>query len=473
MPAGVTHELYQPRGAARQLWGCADPEILIEGPQGTGKTLAILHKLNALCFYFPGIRILMVRKTRESMTESVLADLEQDVFKDDPAFPDFKNRQRSHRRTYQYPNGSQLVIRGMEDPNEVKSTNFDVVAAFEATELTEADWEFLQGRLRNYKMPYQQGICDCNPDRPSHWLNSRASRPYVVPEELKGHVPEPPPGKMQMTRLLSRHVDNPKLYDHKLERWTPDGAAYLSKLAAMTGSRYERFYKGKWAASEGLVYDFDPERHLLDYNSERFPYPSIPSSWRRIRAIDFGLTNPFVCQWWAIDGDGRMYLYRELYKSQMIVEDHAREIERLTGDEKIEATIADHDREDRETLHRHGVKTVKAWKNILPGIENVEVRLRKAGDDKPRLFLMRNALVARDQAMFDAGLPTCTREEFDGYVWTPGVDGKTKKEEPIDRDNHGLDACRYACAWVDDLAKRRFKLRGGRVGTARQLQRAG
>jgi hypothetical protein len=119
------------------------------------------------------------------------------------------------------------------------------------------------------------------------------------------------------------------------------------------------------------------------------------------------------------------------------------------------------------------VKTVKAWKNILPGIENVEVRLRKAGDDKPRLFLMRNALVARDQAMFDAGLPTCTREEFDGYVWTPGVDGKTKKEEPIDRDNHGLDACRYACAWVDDLAKRRFKLRGGRVGTARQLQRAG
>jgi PBSX family phage terminase large subunit len=466
-------ELYHPHGAAAALWRCKDPEILIEGPQGTGKTLAILHKLNALCFRFPGCRILMVRKTRESMTESVLADLEKDVFKDDPAYPEFKNRQRSHRREYTYPNGSQIVVRGMEDPNEIKSTNFDVVAAFEATELTEIDWQYLQGRLRNGRMPYQQGICDCNPDRPSHWLNTRASRAYEVPPELKGYLPEPKPGQTQMTRLMSRHEDNPILFDHETNRWTDRGAAYLAKLASMTGAQRERFYKGKWAASEGLVYDFDPHEHVLDYGSERFPFKEIPKDWRRVRAIDFGFTNPFVCLWFAIDPDGRMYLYREWFKTQMLVEDHAKEIVRLSSGERIEATLADHDAEDRATLNKYGVNTRPAWKKIKPGIEAVGLRLRKAGDGKARLFVMRNALVSRDVDWADKGMPASTVEEFDGYVWPKGTDGRLNKEEPVDLNNHCLDALRYAVSFVDDLARRRFKLRGGRVRAAGQLARAG
>jgi hypothetical protein len=50
--------------------------------------------------------------------------------------------------------------------------------------------------------------------------------------------------------------------------------------------------------------------------------------------------------------------------------------------------------------------------------------LRPAGDKKPRLFLMRDALVSRDEALAESKKPTCTEEEMDGYVYPKGQDGK-------------------------------------------------
>lgn len=459
---------YHPKGAAAQLWRCKDPEVLIEGPAGTGKSLALLHKLNALCFKYPGLRVLIVRKTRSSMTESVLATLESKVFVDHESYPDWRGIKRRIRQEYEYPNGSVMVVRGMDNADSIMSTDFDVIGVFEATELTENDFETLTTRLRNGRMPYQQILCDCNPDRPSHWLNVRAARPYAVAKGMEGYLPAARPGQTQMTRLLSRHEDNPMLWDEQKGAWTEQGANYISKLEALGGARYLRLRVGKWAASEGLVYpEFDPLKHVLDYGSKEFPFTEIPKTWRRIRAIDFGFTNPFVCLWFAIDPDGRMYLYREIYRAQTVVEDHARRIAQLSGDERFEATVADHDAEDRATLARHGITTRKAFKAIMPGIENVSVRLRMAGDGKPRLFVMRNALVDRDEMLAEQGAPVSTLEEFDGYIYPKVKDGKAAKEEPLDLNNHGMDSLRYACAYVDDLARKKFKMRGGRVSAAK------
>ena len=56
--------------------------------------------------------------------------------------------------------------------------------------------------------------------------------------------------------------------------------------------------------------------HVID------PFP-IPSYWRRFRVVDFRYTNPFVCQWWAVDQDGRMYRYRKIYAQQAHGKVHA------------------------------------------------------------------------------------------------------------------------------------------------------
>src|SRR5690606_16389199 len=125
---------------------------------------------------------------------------------------------------------------------------------------------------------------------------------------------------------------------------TEQGRRTLAVLDALTGVRYQRLRKGKWVSAEGQIYEtFGPAIHLVN----RF---DIPQDWRRIRVIDFGMRHPFVCQWWAIDPDGRMYMYREIFMTNRTVRRHSEQIKSLSEGERIEATICDHDAEDRETL---------------------------------------------------------------------------------------------------------------------------
>jgi len=222
-------------------------------------------------------------------------------------------------------------------------------------------------------------------------------------------------------------------------------ASYIDNLQKLTGILYDRLVLGLWKQAEGAVYDtYDPTVHVID---------PIPILWRRFRAVDFGYTNPFVCQWWAVDGDGRMYLYRELYHTGRIVEDHARQIVELSQGERIEATVCDHDAEDRATLERHGIPTMGAKKDVSPGLQAVAQRLRVAGDGKPRLYLFRDALVERDRELAKAYKPLCTVDEFPAYVWQESKDGRPVKEVPVKVNDHGMDAMRYAVMYIDGVPR--------------------
>ena len=413
MPVDVPTEAqkpYKPYGACESLFYCRDPEVLIEGPAGTGKSRSVAERCHLICMKYPNTRILWVRKTRTSLTESILVTYERDVV---PAgHPCLRGPSRPMRHSYNYPNGSTIVLGGMDRPERIMSTEYDMACAFEATELTENDWEMVQTRLRNGKLPYQQGVCDCNPGPPSHWLNQRANT-------------------ARMTRLLSRHEDNPTV--------TPE---YIAVLDALQGVRYLRLRLGQWAAAEGAVWEeWDAAVHVID------PFP-IPADWQRVRVIDFGHTNPFVCQWWALDEDGRAYLYRELYHTGRIVADHGKQILELSKGEQINATVSDHDASDRATLQAAGIDTMRADKRWSVGREAVKARLRVQVDGKPRLMIMRDALVERDQRLADARKPVCTEQEIDGYTLKKGADGMAK-EEPVKADDHGCDAMRYLCMYLD------------------------
>lgn len=429
MPTLTTSDpscFYHARGAARVLWRDRSPECLLSGPAGTGKSRACLEKLHACALRWPGIRGLIVRKTRESLTESALVTFETKVLPE--GSPIVWGAQRNTRQVYRYPNGSEVIVAGLKQAGrdmtqKVMSTEFDLIYVQEAIELLEDEWEKLTTRLRNGVMPFQQIIADTNPDAPTHWIKAREARGALVVHE-------------------SRHEDNPTLFrsDGTL---TPFGTTYISRLDALTGVRHDRLRKGKWVQAEGVVYPgFDRAIHLID------PFP-IPDTWRRVRSIDFGYTNPFCCQWWAIDHDGRMYLYRELYHTRRTVKVHAEAIRRLGIGEKIAYTVADHDAEDRATLRECRIPTLAAKKDRRRGIQAVEERIKVQGDGKPRLFVFRNALVERDEALAEARLPLCTAEEFDSYVWPKGVDGKPMKEDPVDAYDHGMDALRYAVLSVD------------------------
>lgn len=407
----------------------------------TGKTRAVCEKVIRWLLKCPGSRGLFIRKTRASLTQSVLVTLERDVLPDNPKiYPDMHSQLRQTRSSYRFPNGSELICAGADNPDRIMSTEFDLIAAFEATELLEDDWEKLTTRLRNGRMPFHQAIADCNPGPPSHWLNQRANRPYSIPDALKGVLPPSRVGQKQMTRLNSRHEDNPVLWDSDKMTWTDRGAVYMSKLHSLTGARKLRLLSGLWAASEGLVYpEYDPAIHVL---KERF---EIPAMWRKIRVIDPGFTNAFSCCWYCFDTDSRMYLYREWYRTQMLVSDHAAKIKELSGDEKYEATIVDpEDAEGRATLSHCGIPNISARNDIETGIETVKLRLRVQADGKPRFFILPDSLVDRDPHLIESKLPIGLEEEIENYVWQPPKPGQMAKEEPLDVANHSLSTLRYA-----------------------------
>jgi len=415
-----------------------EPEILLVGAAGTGKTLAILDYLHEIAWTYPGARILIVRKVRADLADSVLVTYERDILGEDN--PICSNVKREYRKIYRYPNGSEITVGGMDRPGRILSAEYDIIYAAEAVQLDVDDWETLVMRNRSTVVPFQQVIGDTNPDRPDHWLKQRSDEGLVM-------------------LLNTYHRDNPKYWDIDAERWTTDGERYvLGKLSRLTGVRKLRFLDGQWAIAEGAIYeDWREEAHVVD----RF---DIPAGWRRFRAVDFGYNNPFVCQWWAVDPDGRMYLYREIYMTRRLVSDHAAQIVALTGLlERIETTVCDHDAEGMAQLRAAGIPTTPAKKTVQTGIENVSLRMRIEGDGKPKLFIFRDALVERDVELDESRLPMCTRDEIPGYVWND----KKKRDEPIKTNDHGVDAMRYAVMYLDgangvSATGKTLGVRGGR-----------
>lgn len=412
------------RGAAYSLFWCRDRQVVLSGPAGTGKTRAALEHVHNCMLSYPNARALLLRKTHASLTSTALVTYRNKVLHELDGVA-FFGGSSAEPPQYRYPNGSRVMVGGLDNPQKIMSGEYDMIYVNEATDLVEDDFEKCDTRLRNNVMPWQQLIADCNPGPPNHWLKQRCDAGLT-------------------TMLESRHEDNPVYFNTTTRQWTEMGAAYVAALDRLTGVRKLRLRHGIWAAAEGMVYDeYDPVVHLID------PFP-IPATWKRYWAIDFGYTNPFVCQWWAEDGDGRLYRYRELYMSQRLVEDHARQIKSVSeGEPKPAAVICDHDAEGRATLERHlGINTVAARKVITDGIQALQARLRRANDGKPRLMLMRGATVEIDPVMVDKKMPTSTEGEIEAYVWDV-TNGRKKGEVPVDENNHGLDPTRYVVMHVD------------------------
>lgn len=442
------------RGGARQMWASKDFMIVLAGPSETGKTWAALKKVNALLWKYPGAQWVMLRKTYSSCITTCLQTYKRIIGENTP----IKAYGGEKPEWFDYPNGSRLWIGGLDNLAKVLSGERDGYFINQGEELTLDEIETITTRAtgRGSVMPYTQIVVDANPGPPDHWIITRSG----------------------ITLFKSYHEDNPTLWDYapdevtqpndewpdtayngRIGRWTAQGKRSLSILDALTGLRYSRLRKGLWVQAEGAVYEFDADIHTV-------PSFKIPAEWRRFRVIDFGFTNPFVCLWAAVDPDGRIFVYREIYMTEMLVSELARQIRNLSADEKIEATICDHDAEDRATLASEGIKNVAAWKSIKPGIDAVAQRLKVAGDGLPRLVFLRDCLdvprekwssprLMPDQNLVDKKLPYSTVGEFGFYVWPKDVTGKANKEIPVDEFNHGQDCVRYLVAHVDKLNKRR------------------
>jgi PBSX family phage terminase large subunit len=396
--------------------------LLLTGSAGGGKSRIAAEKMHAFCLKYPGAVGIGLRKAREYASKSVVYALKNAMGNSNGV------HYNSSEMIFHYANGSRIFIAGMKDEVQrqaLRSINgdgsVDIIWGEEANALTEDDHNELLGRLRGNAAGWRQIMYTTNPDTPTHWIKRR------LMDGGEAHV------------VYSSARDN-----------SHNPADYLDILDSLTGVLGKRLRDGQWVQAEGAVYDtFSDGVHVIE------PF-NIPTTWRRFRVIDFGYVNPFCCQWFALDGDGRMYLYREIYMTQRTVTEHAKQINLLSKGERIEVTIADHDAEDRATLAENGIQTRPAQKDISVGIQAVTDRLRIQADGKPRIFLFRTALVEEDQRLVAAKKPTCTLQELPGYAWPKSGDGKPVKEVPIKENDHGCDAIRYAVAYLDGIRPRRI-----------------
>jgi hypothetical protein len=467
--AGAREIEFSPTEKQEQFLLDASPEILMSGTVGAGKSKIGSEKGYMLNTKYPGNRGLIVRKAffdvRSSTINQTLLGGRRPVIPDSHIVDHNKGEHVIEHITGEFdPEGdpvtSEIHYHGLDSgrssagelPKKIMSHEFGWIFVDEGTELTEAEWTALLTRLRYdgkiqagtyYPVPINQMFTATNPAPKTHWMYGR----FIRDGGMEG----------TSTYRMSLH-ENPGLstdYRQRMEN-------------QLAGIHYERLVEGKWKGAEGMVYgEYDPLEHLLhptdlpgewtihrqsvhSASDEAAYWAEPPADWRIYRAIDFGFTNPFVCQWWARSPDDTLVLFRELYRSNEIVEDHAKTIERLNPDNRrIVKTVADHDAEGRETLERHGVSTAPAEKAVFDGIQSVKRRLQFDDRGMADLYFMEGARVNPpdpDRLMEDKTLKTV--DEIGAYVWDEDSDGNIE-EEPVEEEDHGMDAMRYLVYTID------------------------
>ncbi len=364
--------IWRPLRWQRAAWRSQARVLLVHGGAGSGKSSLAAEKIHALCLRYPHSTGLVIRKMRSSLRNSCLLLLDNTVIGQSAKHYPSKSR-------WEYSNGSVLCYGGLADASQreaIKSIGLrggvDWIWVEEANALSYEDYQVLDTRLRGNAAAWEQMILTCNPDHANHWINKNIIEPHPPYADIYWVGP----------------LDNPTLKK-----------AYVDSLRALTGIARDRYWLGRWVSAEGLVWPYDPSLHLID------PV-RIPAEWRRIKSIDFGFTNPASVLWLAQAPDGDIHVYRQIYKTGMLVSDKAAMIKAQDRTEptgaRCEAVVADHDAEDRATLDREGIKTRPAHKAVRPGIEAVSRRFasrtRGGGSDPPGQPVPRPGPIAEQGA---------------------------------------------------------------------------
>lgn len=333
---------------------------------------------------------------------------------------------------------------GLEEPGKLDSLNLSGFAIDEASQTSEEALLKLQGRIRNPK-GLRKGILVGNPKGRDHVYRYFVSKSALQPN--------------QMQTLEQVKADYKMIVAPTTENKHLDPMYVQRMLSSYSKERVQRDIMGSFDSFEGMIFDeFSRSVHVVE------PF-EIPSGWTRVMGADHGFTNPSAFLWGAVDHDGNVYIYRELYKRETLIKDLCAELKSLMGCtpanprgvEKIEAIYIDPSTKSRrgqtgisdfstylEHLPDH-LALVCANNEVSPGIDRVKTYLRKnpkTGQPKLKIFSNCVNLI----------------EEIGEYRWaelTATQEGtKNQKEEPRKYNDHAVDALRYLIMSRPDPSKR-------------------
>ena len=258
---------------------------------------------------------------------------------------------------------------------------------------------------------------NCNPDNPNHYFK----KSWI--DELS---------EKNLIRIHFTMEDNPALSPKTIKRY----------MSLYSGIFYERFVKGLWVRTEGIIYDsFNKDRHVLtqkDIDKLEFEDSPIVSS-------DFGIQNATVFLYWRkIKGKNAWVCLDEYYYSGRDEHKQKSVKELIDG---LKGLCVRNTTEAYRRLHEVEYENPKIV-IIDPSASALIVEARKNG------FKSRNAdndvlngiadvhKMLNEERLYFADRCEHTIGEFNMYVWDEKASDRGE-DKPIKEHDHAMDACRY------------------------------
>lgn len=268
--------------------------IAYGGARGGGKSWAVRTKAKLLAFRYPGIKILIVRKTYKELQNNHIEQLTAEL-------AGFAKYNRSDKM-FRFPNGSTISFgycANEGDLGQYQGAEYDVVFIDEAGQLQESWIRKINLCVRGTNGFPKRTYYTLNPGGPGHAYFKRV---FVD----RNFNPDERPDDYFF--IQAKVEDNKALMDTQ-----PD---YLRELENLPPTLRAAWKDGRWDVYEGQFFeDFrDVPEHYKDRRWTHVIEPfEIPDGWTICRSYDFGYGKPFSCAWWAVDYDGTIYRIMELY----------------------------------------------------------------------------------------------------------------------------------------------------------------
>lgn len=380
------------------------------GGASSGKSVFVPQKIIFKYLNDPGRRCLVIRKVGKDIRESIFEQFIE-ILKAWEIY-DFCKIRTSYLEI-ELPNKSKFIFKGFEDEERIKSiTRISDIIVEEATEISANDYSQLALRLRGTKANKQMYVM-FNPIGKWNWVYKKWFSGNWYNEKV--------------TKIIhSTYKDNKFLPQEDIDE--------IESWKISDPHRYRIYGLGEFGSIDKLVYD-NSNIIIDDFN-----YNELIKENKDITAL-FGLDFGFTADPTAFIAllhdkvNKNIYIYEEFYERGMLNDNIYNEI--VKRGYKKEIILADSaSPKDIADLKRLGIDRIKAAKkgpgSILNGIQ----------------YIQQHNIIIHSSCIN-------TIEEINNYTWVKGKDGEYINEA-TDKDNHLMDALRYAVSETNTIGKVTF-----------------
>lgn len=264
------------------------------GARGGGKSWAVREKARLLALRWPGIKMLIVRRTMPELERNHIQYLT-------PMLRGIA-KYNEQKKVYKFANGSTIGLMYCEkdkDLDRLQGAEYDVIFIDEATQLTEHQLRSIAACNRGTGAFPRRIYYTCNPGGPSHAYIKRlfVERRYQGDENPDDY-----------TFIQALVTDNDALMAAD-----PDYVKVLDNLPEKMKAAWRY---GSWDIYDGQFFDDIrdiPANYSSRLNTHVIDPFEPPANWTYYRSYDYGYNKPFSVGWWAVDFDGILYRILELY----------------------------------------------------------------------------------------------------------------------------------------------------------------